>query len=173
MVTNVALHSPAQLNSLLHVTICHSVATPYPPHLPKMPRFPKLPWQKDQHQILVPQWSIFEPPFNQPNCRSLSYLTTVTHRNPGILHSRVQIDGVDCFRHNNLKESSAPSRYECPHLASSGVIQLWSVVDFVYAMHFLRLGWWVNCGSNQWRDWEMTPMLPRAWVLVLLSLSWS
>ena len=50
MVTNVALHSPAQLNSHLHVTICHSVATPYPPHQ----HFPRLPWQKDQHQMLSP-----------------------------------------------------------------------------------------------------------------------
>ena len=28
----------------------------------------------------------------------------------------------------------------------------------------------MDCGSNQWRDRGMTPMLPRAWVLVLLHL---
>ena len=124
MVANVALHSPAQLNSPLHVTICDSVATPYPPLTGQRCRaFQGFRDRKTSARFCLTSGPIFEPSFNQPNCRSLSYSSTlITHRHPGILHSRVQIDGVDCFRHNLKESSPAASRYVCPHLASSVVV---------------------------------------------------
>lgn len=82
-VTNVTQHCPAQLNSLVHVTICYS----WPLLIPVTCQRCRA--SLDRHQMLSPSGpSASLRSINQIADLSATEVLSLAHRNPGILHSR-------------------------------------------------------------------------------------